>query len=390
MLKKILILLTTLFFFQQTFAFNIQQAVNERNNNITLTKAWYSFVDGFIKKNFYNNQASLKQVRQDLGKIKKLVWWNKSLYYLILWMLKTETNITPVWWLKAWEYFNAKWGFLYPWLYVKCRDNKELPIWVWKVSKSNKWFDVSKSVYKNYKWNRRGYLSQFVAFCEFRAILPTQKEKDFYDNWKASYAGAIWLFQFLPLNITKKLWLEKNYKQWDIFTVNWYAKAIYNFLQYNTFKYNFKSPENLEKCTNYNSNKYPECKNLRERIYWYNHSTQYINNVIKNAVKIWEMNKSWIFTSPLNNFWFYPKNTNYVIKLKNALTIITQWFHFSRNRWHPAIDIAPILFGVDYQNRINFMNKNNLEEIWNSNKTANCYFMNYWDNKESWFIKKTW
>ena len=386
MLREIITIFILLTFtFTSASAFNIEKAVKIRSGNTTLSKPWYNFTDVLIKNNFYYNQTTLEDVENDLSKIKELVW-REDLYYLILWMLKTESNITPIWWIKAGDFYKSRWGFLYKWFYIKCKNDKKLPIWAWKVV-NNQWFDVSNQIYRNYKWNRRGYLSQFIAFCEFRAIL-TKEEKEFYDNWKTSYIGAIWPFQFLPLNITKKLNLEQWYKKWDIFKVSWYAKAIYRFLQYHNYNYSFKNPEDLAKCDNYFSRKYPECKELRERIYWYNHSTKYINKIIKNAVKLWRMDRSWLFTSPVNNFWIYPDTPEVVIKIKNAPTKVTQTYKFYKTRWHPAIDIAPILPGVN--NRIKFINKNNLEIIWNSNKKANCYFINYWDNKESWFIKRTW
>ncbi len=395
MFKKIL---TILFIFtvsvSNTIAYawklDITTIIENRDNNTILTKSWYSFTDNLVKWNFYYNQATLKQVKTDLDKIKKLVWWREDLYYLILWMLKTESNITPVWWIKAWDYFKANWDWVYKWLYFKCKDNLKLPIWAWRVSSSNKWFDISKSLYNNYKGNRQGWFSQAIAYCEFRAVLPTQEEKNFLDNWKTSYVGAIWLFQFLPLNITKKLWLDKDYKQWDIFTVSWYAKAIYRFLQYNNYNYSFDNPEELEVCENFNSRKYAKCKDLRERIYWYNHSTNYINTVIKNAVELWKFDRAWIIASPVNNVIIYPKNSNVIIKINNIPTKITQAFHFSRNRWHPAFDIVPDLWIKTRQNKLDFINRNKVEIIWNSNKEANCYFIPEKLNKNNWFIKRTW
>lgn len=377
--KSIIFLLTL--FISNVYAneINITTMVNERNNNITLTKSWYNYTTNYIKRNFYWNSKSLSYIKQDIDKLN----FRKDTKYITYWILKTESNFIPIWWLKAKQYFKSNWGRVWN-KYVQCTNNPKLPIYVKKY-----WRNVSLSVYKNYHNKRRWWFSQFIAFCELRSYLKTKEETEFLDNSKTSYAGAIWVFQFLPLNIVKKFHItDKELKNKAIFNLSFYMKYIHKFLWLQDMKYIFKSSQDLKKCNNYYSRRFPECKNLRERIFWYNKSTRYINKVINNSANIWKMDESWLFSSPVDDI-YINKSKNLQIKINDPITTITQYYNLSYKRRHPAIDIAPILYWINSKSaNLEFYKKNNVEVIWNSNKTVNCYFLPY--DKNNNFLKYLW
>ena len=372
-MNKLLILLSSWLLISLVYSYSIDiniEKIREISNKTISVNVKKTFTYNLVKTKFYKNieekyaKFSNKEIENHLQKLKELLNNRDDLYYLILWMLYTESWIAPDGiWTKTHIFYEN--NFKKYW--ITC-DN-------WRK-------------YLSHEEQRRNINGHFIAYCKFLNALKTEKEKEFFRNWKTSYAGAIGIFQFLPLNITKKLKLHENYKEWDIFKIYRYWKAIKDFLQYDNFKYIFKSPSDLKKCNNYWWRKFKECQDLRDRIFWYNKSVNYINKVINNAVWLWEIDRSWLSSSPLDDLYIYKDKKT--IKIDNIFTKITQWFNLTRSRWHPSFDYAPLLYWIDFKDRFKFYEKNDLKIIWNSNKKANCYFMNMWDNMHIWLIKRCW
>ena len=304
----ILILLATWISFSN---YNTLNSINKKiinisnKNNLILTKNWYNFTNVKIK-NFYNSiwiEKSLKDIIIEKNKLIKKYWiWY---FYLIMWFLETETwisNRTNKNSYLLWKYFNLD----------LCSN------WTYKKYETK---------YKKSSYFRRTKLWQNIAICNLiKKISKNNKNynqiKNFFYNLKTSYAWAISVSQIMPVNF--ELLIKNSPVNFDTFkNFSFYFKLTskFAFLENNFYKNNkFKEINiNLLKDCYYNTIKnYNDkliCNQIKNWIFKYNHSDVYVKTVLINSIKLYYLDKLWIYS----NFMISKNSFVILSKFKNKL-----------------------------------------------------------------------
>lgn len=408
--------------------------LNKERQNITLVKD-YDILFSIIKKHFYNNNISLKNIKNDISKyltddtlnllFDKNLKKTKPAFQLISSLLLIESDLDGLHWkytvqdiyktlpeidydnLKnvnydildnsflnkfVWNYYNYK-NDNYNHFYCNIGniiDNHSNIVYI------SKHRDISKYYENKHAW-QRNKIWQKISVCKIINNYLTNKyyKKNIYMmlEGKTSYAGAILTFQFMPNNLVYML--EKtqatDVNLWNIW---FYYKTVAKFLFGDNYKNVFKEinntfykPNEFKKCIYNHYN--PTCKKVRKEIFRYNHADWYVDRILKKANDIKEISDAWFIFFPINNAWIKFKKENVLFKIRNFPLIITQSFKWKK---HWGIDVSYHAYYINdmdtNKKRIINVYKDNIELVYNNNQKMNCYYMK--NNKNGTLTKRIW
>jgi len=357
-MKKIFIFLL----FISLINFSLAVYINENYDILSAyKKKYYSDICNKYSLNFCNNLnfdfIKKEEKNINLWQLKKLLFYSQ---------LYVESRFWLFWWIKLKDVYSLKDCWYYYNNNVDCFKEKKMN--TCSVCKIIYWLQNIK----NWKEEKNKLINMFL-------------------NQKTSSAGAMWAAQFLPYIYLHEI--NKNNYWWWKHINNWYKISYYFVLMDNFYKeskyYYLLDDWNIEKyfkCNNYYSRKYEECKILRNLIYKYNHSVNYINSIINYMQAFYNIKNLDILWNPL---WYFIKDNKLYFSNKNFY-ILRNWINYVDKNIILKNNNYLVLWYWNIENIGDYLNmKNEKALVLNILWGANCYYIEAEKNKWSYIEKFT-